>query len=161
MVDLGLMYDNGNGIATDYGKAAFWYRRAAELGNSAGMVNLGYLYARGKGVEQNDGLAVAWYRRAVTEGNAAGMHNLAVMADGGRGMARDPEFAASLILQALQLHYEFSHRQMTEAARNWSRDFRRAVQKRLRDAGLFAGNLDGEFGDTTISAIDAYINRKR
>jgi TPR repeat protein len=161
MVDLGLMYDNGNGVAADYHKAAFWYRRAAELGNSAGMVNLGYLYARGKGVEQNDALAVAWYRRAVADGNAAGMHNLAVMADGGRGMPHDPELAAGLILQALEQHYDFSYRQMTQAPRNWSKEFRRALQRRLRDAGVYAGNVDGEFRDTTISALDAYINRNR
>jgi len=159
MVDLGLMYDNANGVAGDHVKAAEWYRKAAELGNSAGMVNLGYLYARGKGVEQSDTLAVSWYRRAVAEGNAAGMHNLAVMADGGRGMTRDPELAASLMLKALDQHYEFSYRQMAQASRNWSRDFRRALQRRLREAGFYSGNVDGEFGETTINAIDAYVNR--
>jgi len=161
MVDLGLMYDNANGVPGDPNKAAYWYRRAAEAGNAAGMVNLGYLYARGKGVEQNEALAVSWYRRAVAEGNAAGMHNLAVMADAGRGMGRDPDFAASLILQALEARYDFTYRQMTQAARNWSRDFRKALQRRLRDAGVYAGTLDGEFGDTTVSAIDAYIKRPR
>ena len=161
MVELGLIYDNANGVPADYVKAAHWYRRAADLGNSAGMVNLGYLYARGKGVEQNDALATSWYRKAVADGNAAGMHNLAVMADGGRGMNRDPEFAASLMLQALEAHYDFSYRQMTQASRNWSRDFRRALQRRLHDAGVYSGNLDGEFGDTTIRAIDAFIHRSR
>jgi TPR repeat protein len=161
MVTLGLMYDSANGVQADPARAVHWYRRAAELGNSGGMVDLGYQYARGRGVEQNDTLAVSWYRRAVAAGNFAGMHNLAVMADGGRGMPRDPELAASLMLQALEAHYDFSYRQMTQSWRNWSRDTRRALQRRLRDAGFYSGNLDGEFAETTISAIDAYINRRR
>jgi uncharacterized protein len=87
------------------------------------------------------------------------MHNLAVMADAGRGMSRDAELAAGLILQALDQRYEFSYRQI-ESSRGWNRDFRRALQRRLREAGLYVGPLDGEFGETTFSAIDAYVNRR-
>lgn len=161
MIDLGLMYDNANGVPADYRKAEELYRRAAELGNSAGMVNLGYLYARGRGVAQSDTAAVDWYRRAVADGNPAGMHNLAVMADGGRGMIRDPELAAGLVLQALAQSYDFSYRQLRQSWHSWSGDFRKALQRRLRDAGLYAGDLDGELGEPTQVAIDAYVNRSR
>jgi hypothetical protein len=35
------------------------------------------------------------------------------------------------------------------------------LQQKLRDAGVFSGKIDGELRDTTIAAINAYINRKR
>ena len=161
MVELGWMYDRGDGVQTDHVKAAHWYRKAAELGNSAGMVNLGFLYARGKGVEANDALAVSWYRKAAADGNPAGIHNLAAMADNGKGLDRDPEYAATLMMQALDLRYEFSRSQMTENANNWTREFRRALQRKLRDAGFYSGNIDGEFGATTTAAVDAYMKRNR
>ena len=51
MVDMGVMYANGIGVQADVSKAAMWYNRAADLGNSAGMVNIGWLHEYGKGVE--------------------------------------------------------------------------------------------------------------
>jgi len=89
------------------------------------------------------------------------MHNLAVMADGGRGMIRDPELAAGLVLQALAQSYDFSYRQLRQSWHSWSGDFRKALQRRLRDAGPYTGDLDGELGETTQVAIDAYVNRSR
>ena len=109
MLDLALMYNTGEGGTADPFKAALWYKRAADLGSSAGMVNLGFMHQQGKGVEKNDITAVALYRRAAAEGNPSGIHNLAAMLDSGRGVARkDPEQAADLILQALEMRNEFS-----------------------------------------------------
>jgi len=161
MVDIGLMYDNANGVQADHVKAAHWYRRAADLGNSAGMVNLGFLYARGKGVEASDTLAVSWYKKAVADGNPAGVHNLAAMADNGRGVDRDPEYAATLIMQALEMRYPFSYEQMTRNAASWTREFRRALQRKLRDAGVYSGTIDGEFGASTTDAIKVIYDRNR
>src|SRR5262249_30145971 len=48
---LGLMFNNGQGVQADHTKAAMWYKRAADLGNTYGMVNLGFVYQQGKGVE--------------------------------------------------------------------------------------------------------------
>lgn len=162
MLDLALMYNTGEGATADPFKAALWYKRAADLGNSAGMVNLGFMHQQGKGVEKNDITAVSLYRRAAAEGNPSGIHNLAAMLDSGRGVARkDPEQAADLILQALEMRNDFSYRQMTQNSRAWSPEFRRALQRKLRDAGFYSGRIDGELRDAAITAINAYINRKR
>ena len=48
--DLGLLYDNGEGVAQDYTLAAKWYRKAAEQGLPRAQFNLGSLYAGGQGV---------------------------------------------------------------------------------------------------------------
>ena len=84
------------------------------------------------------------------------------MYDSGRGLARkDPEQAADLMLRALELRNQFSYVQMTQHSNNWSRDFRRALQRKLCDAGVYSGKVDGAFRDTTVAAINAYINRHR
>ena len=161
MLELGMLH-NAEGATADPVKAAFWYKRAADLGNSAGMVNLGFMHQQGKGVERNDIAAVGLYRRAAAEGNPSGIHNLAAMLDSGRGVAnKDPEEAAELIMQALDMRNEFTYRQMTQNSRAWSPEFRRALQKKLRDAGVYSGKIDGELRDTAIAAINAYISRKR
>jgi TPR repeat protein len=162
MVELAILYSRGDGVAADPAKAAVWYKRAADLGNSVAMVNLGLLYAQGKGVQLNPEAAVALYRKSVGLGQLAGIHNLAWMLDSGKGVERkDPEEAADLIMRALERRYEFSLRQMKENSRAWSKEFRQALQRKLHDAGVYAGPTDGEFKDTTMSAIDAYFNRPR
>ena len=162
MVDLGLMYYNGEGVQVDPVKAAMWYKRAADLGNSSGMVNLGFLHQQGKGVEQDDVAAVNLYRRAADDGNPAGIHNLASMYESGRGLGRkDPEQAADLILRALEMRNQFTYQQMTQHSHNWSRAFRIALQKKLRDAGFYAGKGRRQHGESTIAAINAYVNRSR
>jgi TPR repeat protein len=162
MLDLAFVYNGADGGYADAAKAAFWYRRAADLGNSAGMVNLGFMHQQGKGVERNDITAVALYRKAAAEGNSTGIHNLAAMLDSGRGVPRkDPEQAADLMLRALEMRNDFSYKQMTQNAHAWSPEFRRALQRKLQSAGVYSGRIDGELRDTSIAAINAYINRNR
>ena len=89
------------------------------------------------------------------------MNNLAWMLQGGRGVPRKaPEEAADLMLKALDRRNEFSHKQMTQTSQAWSKEFRQAMQTKLRDAGFFTGRIDGEFRPDTMAAINAYINRK-
>jgi len=66
MVNLGLMYDQANGLPQNYPEAARWYKRAADLGNASGMANLGILYKNGRGVSQSDTAAADLYRRRPT-----------------------------------------------------------------------------------------------
>ena len=162
MTGLGSLYLEGKGVGTDVAKAVTLYRQAADLGNSIAMTQLAYLHVQGKGVEQSEPAAVAYYKKAVALGNAIAMNNLAWMLQGGRGVSRkDPQEAANLMMQALDRRYEFSHMQMTQKSSTWSKEFRQALQTRLRDAGFFTGRVDGEFGASTIAAINAYINRPR
>ena len=48
MVDLGLLYENGQGVAPDYAAAGDWFQRAAQKGNTDAMTDLGALYAGGR-----------------------------------------------------------------------------------------------------------------
>lgn len=161
MVDLGVMHQQGLGVPANFTAAAKWYRRGADLGNPLGMMYLGALHQQGKGVEQNDTAATGLYRRAADLGHPFGLHNYAAMLDRGKGTERDPERAADLVLRALALRNPFSYQQVTKNAHAWSAEFRRALQKRLRDAGVFEGRIDGSIRAPTIKAIDAYINQRQ
>ncbi len=161
MVDLGVMHNQGIGVQVDFAKAAQWYKRAADLGSIAGMVSLGYLYQQGKGVEQNDVAAANLYRKAADLGSPHGIHNLAAMYDRGKGVQRDAEQAAELVLQAIEMGNQFSYQQMTKNAQAWTPEFRRALQKKLRDAGTFTGRIDGAVKASTITALDQYISRNQ
>jgi TPR repeat protein len=46
---IGYWYERGEGGPVDYRKAAFWYKKAADRGSSAGKVDLGKLHLRNKG----------------------------------------------------------------------------------------------------------------
>ncbi len=42
--NLGLMYDNGQGVTQDYPEAVRWYRLAAARGHPSAQFNLGVIY---------------------------------------------------------------------------------------------------------------------
>lgn len=160
MVDLGLMYNNAVGLPQNFPEAARWFKRAADLDYPLGMVNLGVLYQQGRGVNQSHAAGVDLYRRAADLGHPAGFHNLALTTDKGLGVThKDPERAAELIMRALSMRFEFSYKQMTENSRIWSPEFRRAVQRRLKEEGIYSGPIDGEFRQPTIAAITTIFNR--
>lgn len=51
--NLGLMYDNGNGVPQDFVEAAKWYRLAADQGFATAQSILGFMYGAGLGVPQD------------------------------------------------------------------------------------------------------------
>jgi uncharacterized protein len=62
--NLGLLYDNGQGVAQDYAQAVRWYRLAAEQGNTWAQKNLGVMYDKGRGVAVDYVQAHMWYNLA-------------------------------------------------------------------------------------------------
>ena len=58
--NIGLLYENGQGVPQNYGEAVKWYRKAAEQGYADAQKNLGVMYADGAGVPQNYGQAARW-----------------------------------------------------------------------------------------------------
>ena len=104
MVDIGLMYANGVGVQTDLSRAAMWYKRAADLGNSAGMLNLGWLYEYGKGVETDATKAAMWYRRAADLGNAFSGPDVASFIRFGNSVVRRIERFPKPVVAAINGH---------------------------------------------------------
>jgi hypothetical protein len=66
---LGLLYDDGRGVAQDYAEAVCWYRKAADQGHAAAQYNIGWLYMNGRGVAQDMAQARAWMQKAAAVGD--------------------------------------------------------------------------------------------
>ena len=56
--ELGIMYQNGEGVPQNYSKAVKWFRKSAEKGDAAAQLSLARIYDKGHGVQQNDILAL-------------------------------------------------------------------------------------------------------
>jgi len=67
-VNVGWMYQVGQGTAPDPVQAAAWYARAAEHGHEIARYNLGYAYE--EGVPRDLAKALRWYAQAAQQGNA-------------------------------------------------------------------------------------------
>lgn len=75
-------YLDGQNVAQDLPKAAYWYQQAASRGLAPAQYRLATLFERGKGVPQDPATALLWYEHAAAAGNVKAMHNAAVIAAG-------------------------------------------------------------------------------
>jgi TPR repeat protein len=85
--NLGLLYENGLGVAADAAKAVYWYGRAAEQDDRVAQAYLGEMYANATGVARDDVVALRWYRRAAELGHARSQYNVGLFYALGRGVA--------------------------------------------------------------------------
>jgi len=95
-INLGMMFENGQGVPQDYGKAVRWYRHAADQGLIKAQYNLGLMYAYGKGVDKDPIEAIKWYRLAVDQGLIQAQTALGLMYKKGDGVTQDFKEAAKL-----------------------------------------------------------------
>ena len=70
--NLGVKYDNGEGVIEDDKLAVEWYTKAAMQGYARAQYNLGVKYDNGEGVIKDDKVAVEWYTKAAMQGYATG-----------------------------------------------------------------------------------------
>ena len=92
--NLGVLYENGDGVPKDAAEAALWYRKAAEQGYASAQYNLGVLYENGDGVPKDAAEAALWYRKAAEQGLAIAQNNLGVLYQNGLGVPKDAAEAA-------------------------------------------------------------------
>ncbi len=86
---VGVMYENGYGVAADAAAAAKWYRRAANRGLASAQYNLSVFHQLGRGVELDLSEAVRLGRLASEKGHAVAQTNLGVFYMVGEGIERD------------------------------------------------------------------------
>ncbi|MHC1550117.1 peptidoglycan-binding protein [Phyllobacterium sp. K27] len=103
LFEIGDRYMDGRGLTSDYGKAAEWYKLAAERGFAPAQYKIGNFYEKGLGVERDVVKAKHWYELAANQGNASAMHNLAVLLAAGALSTPDNEAAARWFTRAAEL----------------------------------------------------------
>ena len=72
-LNLGFMYDLGQGVTKDDKEAVKWYRLAAEQNDASAQTNLGWMYETGHGVTQDYKEALKWYRLAEAQAAQANL----------------------------------------------------------------------------------------
>ena len=88
-VDLGWLAIEGYGVATDYTKAAYWYRLAADQGHAEAQFDLARLYSGGKGVPRDQTQAFKLYQMSAMQGYAPAAVRLGRRYATGRGVEKD------------------------------------------------------------------------
>lgn len=68
-VNLGLMYDDGQGVLQNYAEAVKWYRLAAQQGESVAQHSLALSYGLGRGVPKDFVKAHLWFNIAAISGD--------------------------------------------------------------------------------------------
>jgi TPR repeat protein len=92
--NIGIMYEQGQGVSQDYAEAVKWYRKAANQGFAQAQHNLGVMHEFGRGVHQDYAEAAKWYRMAANQGLAISQYNFGNMSAKGQGVQQDYSEAA-------------------------------------------------------------------
>ena len=87
--NIGHMYEEGLGVAQNYGEAMDWYRKAALQELAQAQHNTGLLYYNGYGVAANPREAMRWFRLAANQGLAASEYMLGLAYQSGEGAELD------------------------------------------------------------------------
>ena len=95
--NLGVAYDEGEGVPQDHQQAVAWYRKAAAQNHVRAQFNLAVSYDDGEGVAQDKKQAVHWYTKAAEQGDADAQQNLSVMYAKGEGVPADLDAAVSTL----------------------------------------------------------------
>ena len=98
--NLGVRYQEGNGVTRDFGKAAELFQKAADQGYAPAQTNLGWLYKNGDGVTKDLDKAKELFRKAAAQGNALAQAYLAELYQNGQGVTQDFGQAAELYQKA-------------------------------------------------------------
>jgi TPR repeat protein len=88
-VNLGTLYEQGNGVPKDYAQAVNWYKQAADQGDAEGQFRLGGMYYDGHGVPKDVVSTANWYRKSAEQGNSKAQYNLGVLYSNGDGVPKN------------------------------------------------------------------------
>ncbi|MDR1777875.1 MAG: sel1 repeat family protein [Desulfovibrio sp.] len=100
LVNVGILYEQGVGVARDYTRALGWYEKAVAAGVADGYLRAGACYEVGMGTATDLGKAASYYAVAAGMGMPQARWLLAEMYFQGRGVPRDVSKAGELLEQA-------------------------------------------------------------
>jgi len=87
--NLGLMYDQGQGVPQNYSEAVKWYRKAADQGHADAQYFIGTMYVQGQGVPLNYTEATKWLKKAAEQGLTDAQFILGGMYYHGQGVLKN------------------------------------------------------------------------
>lgn len=100
MLTLGQFFEQGVGVARNYGKALEWYNKAAQAGQPGGYYNVGVCYEIGMGTAPDMTRAVQSFNKAAELGLAQAMYKLSAVYISGSGVSQDMSKGVSWLAKA-------------------------------------------------------------
>lgn len=108
MKNLGNFYYDGYNVKTDYFKAYYYLRQAAQHKRTEVYIRLGYMCQYGQGIEKNYEMAKYWYEMGMNCSDHMCINNLAFMYDMGEGVEQNHTKAMELYKKAIDLGNEYA-----------------------------------------------------
>lgn len=96
--ELGLLYQDGEGVKQDNEKAKYWFEQAAKNGHAGGMNNLAAIYM----LEGDTDKAIPWFQRSADLGYVEALYNLAMCYRDGKGVKKNLNKAKELLQTAAE-----------------------------------------------------------
>ena len=152
---VGVIYDEGYGVAPDDAEAAYWYREAAEQNQIDAQFVLGVFYDEGIGVPLDDTLAARWYRRAGDQGHVVALYNLGIMYGTGEGVPEDEVQAYRFLWLSAELGDADARMRLRELEA-WLSPEQVEKAKQLAARSPAAALIDYSGGDALHEGYDAY-----
>jgi len=99
---LALLYRRGQGVDMDHKKAAFWFKKAADHGNTCAQYNYGVRLWEGEGVTRNFAKAFQYFQKSADSNNASAQYNLGLMYSKGEGVEKNQNMAFRWLSRAAE-----------------------------------------------------------
>lgn len=107
MQNLGNFYYEGYNIKTDYEKAYYYLRQAAQHKRTDVYLRLGYMYQYGQGIKKDYEMAKYWYEKGIEFNDNGCFNNLGSLYRDGDGVEQDYKRAFELYEKAAKLESEY------------------------------------------------------
>ena len=143
--NLAAKYYEGRWVPTDYSKANFWARKAADQGNPAGERMLGWAKS-GSGQSANETYALQWFKRAADHGDSFSEAQVADAYRSGEGFALNQTEALNWYRKAAAQKNAYAQMRIGEVYLNGTGVERNLDQAfRYFQQGANGGNAAAEF----------------
>jgi TPR repeat protein len=150
-IDVAVALKDGRILPKDVKRAYALLKSAADSGSAIATFNLGLFADQGWGGNAADALNL--YHLAAQRGYPEAHRAAAVLLDEGQHTAKNPEAAAEDLLKAVTADSGKSTAELTGATQYWAPATVSALQRRLKQAGYYAGAIDGRSGPGLAPAL--------
>ncbi len=153
-------YDRGEGIEQNDFKARHWYQRAlASDDEGLAATNLAWMYLKGRGGDKNIDRARELLEKAAAADDPIAMRELTLQYLNGTFKSERREIAIDWLMKAIKsggrIEAEFWFLTKSDT---YPLSFNKAVQRRLKEAGVYHGKIDGQIGDQSLQALFQYAD---
>jgi len=104
LYNTGVMYHDGLGTKQDLKKAFYWFKKAANRGDSLSMVRLALAYEKGIGTKKDETKSLQWLKKAVEKNNPTAKVSMAKHMIEGKGVKKDTVKAIEYLKDAAKLN---------------------------------------------------------